>query len=269
MFDLNRLSHCAAPIRIGGFLLLLLLVWVPLALPLYGLTRQFDSAGLLVLILLYVEFICLVQYWGRRVYGQPNLLRAYGLVFSRRSGRELSYGFGIGVGSLLTLCLWQTAFGWVRWQSPSLDFGRIAAEGLLMAIAVGFAEEILFRGWLLGELQRDYRSMVAAWISALVFAGVHRLNFQFPSLVVLGLALAWAKHASAPPGLALSIGIHAGLVWSYYLIAVGHLMEYTGQAPAWITGIDRNPLAGVMGFSCLTILALSIRYCFRAKRPPP
>ncbi|MFM7906623.1 MAG: LPXTG cell wall anchor domain-containing protein, partial [Microcystis sp.] len=40
---------------------------------------------------------------------------------------------------------------------------------------------------------------------------------------------------------------------------VGQLIKYTGTVPDWLTGIDKNPLAGVMGLLFLTILAIWTR----------
>jgi hypothetical protein len=49
------------------------------------------------------------------------------------------------------------------------------------------------------------------------------------------------------------------LVWGYYIINVGNLITYTKKVPEWITGIDRNPLAGVTGILLLSAIALSVR----------
>ncbi|MEQ8960279.1 MAG: CPBP family intramembrane glutamate endopeptidase, partial [Coleofasciculus sp. C2-GNP5-27] len=79
----------------------------------------------------------------------------------------------------------------------------------------------------------------------------------FPGLVLLGLTLVWAKRGQGRLG--LPIGLHAGLVWGYYLINVGQLVQYSGQVSPWITGVDGNPIAGVMGLAFLMVLALGIR----------
>jgi hypothetical protein len=55
--------------------------------------------------------------------------------------------------------------------------------------------------------------------------------------------------------LGLSIGFHGGLVGSYYIINVGNLVQYSGQVSDWITGVNRNPLAGVMGMIFLGAIA--------------
>ncbi len=220
--------------------------------------------------MLYVEFILLVRLWGRWVYRQSNLLWVYGLEFSRRFGLELLAGLLIGLFSLLALFVTQGSFGWLVWQMPTIALLRVILEGLLVALGIGFAEELLFRGWLLDELQRDYRANVVLWADATVFALVHGFRPQFPALLLLGLTLVWAKRsrwdtAVGPRDgnqrrdrLGLPMGLHAGLVWGYYIVNVGQLVSYSQQVPLWITGFDRNPLAGAMGLLFLSALLIGM-----------
>ena len=82
---------------------------------------------------------------------------------------------------------------------------------------------------------------------------------QFLGLVILGMALVWARRSPGRFGTSSSlgypIGLHAGLIWGYYIVNVGGLSEPTGRAPEWITGIDSNPLAGLLGLILLGIIA--------------
>lgn len=268
------MSNAAAPMRIGVFLTLLLLIWLPLTLPIGWFVKDANLVSILTLILLYVVFLLLLPQWGRRVHRQPHLIWWYGLELSRRSGRELAIGLAIGAVSLFGLFALQAILGWLVWQAPAIGLVKIALEGLLMALAVGFAEELLFRGWLLDELRRDYRPPVAMLTSAIVYAAVHGFRPQFGALVILGCALVWAKQIGYEitgfgrrNRLALPIGLHAGLVWGYYLINVGQLIQYTDRVPAWVTGLDRNPLAGAIGVLFLFALALGLR-CFAQSGKP-
>jgi hypothetical protein len=68
----------------------------------------------------------------------------------------------------------------------------------------------------------------------------------------------WAKRSHFQH-LGITIGIHGGLVWGYYILNVGQLVIYTGTVPPWITGIDGNPIAGLMGLFFLGILAVIMR----------
>lgn len=216
-----------------------------------------------MMVLLFGEFLFLLRWWGLKVYKQPHLLKSYGLVLTRQNGWELFRGLGMGV--LLTFSLFglQGLLGWLVWHN-SEGLLRAIAEGLAVGLGVGLAEELVFRGWLLDELQRDYSPRVALWIDATVFAVLHFIRPlsailktwpQFPGLLILGLMLVWGKR-SRQNRLGLSIGLHAGLVWSYYIIDVGELVQYSGLVPDWITGVNRNPLAGVMGLLFLGAFAL-------------
>ena len=127
-----------------------------------------------------------------------------------------------------------------------------------MAIAVGFVEELLFRGWLLNELDREYSPAVSLLVSSSIYALVHGIRPQLFALIIMGAILVWAKRATRGR-LGLSIGVHAGLVWGYYLVNVGQLVEVSNQVPDWVTGIDRNPLAGVVGVLALSAIAVGMR----------
>ena len=254
------IAHYPAPIRLGIFVLGLLLLWLPLAVPIYAYVGDRNLASILTIVMLYAEFILLLKFWGKYVYQQPQLLRYYGLVGSRANGRELLVGLGIGLITVLSLFSLEGLLGWLQWQQAVQV--KIVLEGLLVAIATGFAEELLFRGWLLDELQRDY-AKAAIWINASLFAALHfikplsemlRTAPQFPGLLLLGLTLVLAKRR-CQNRLGLSIGIHGGLIWGYYIINVSQLIKYSGQVPDWVTGVNQNPLAGLVGVGFLSVMA--------------
>lgn len=246
--------------------MILLLLWLPIAAPAYWLLSDSNTIALLTMPVLFVEFMLLLRWWGSRVYRQPHPLQRYGLFLDRRSGYELLQGLSVGTILLITLFMVEGWLGWVTWRSPS-GLIQIGLEGLLISLGVGVGEELIFRGWLLDELQRDYSGRRSLWLSSLLFAALHflkpipeiiRTSPQFLGLVVLGLTLVWAKRRTGDR-LGLPIGLHAGLVWGFYLINVGELIRYTNHVPAWVTGIDGNPLAGVAGLLVLVGLACWMR----------
>ena len=55
--------------------------------------------------------------------------------------------------------------------------------------------------------------------------------------------------------LGLPIGLHAGLVWGYYIVDVADLVTPAGTVPEWVTGIHGNPLSGALGVTLLSVLA--------------
>ncbi|XHU96304.1 MAG: CPBP family intramembrane metalloprotease [cyanobacterium endosymbiont of Rhopalodia gibba] len=266
--DLTRISNCPVPIRLGIFVIVLLSLWIPVAIPIYLTLKSDPNLTTIVSMgLLYLEFIGLLFIWNRNVYHNFYWWKQYGLVLSRKNGCEFFQGLSLGLGFTFGLFIVESILGWVDFSVPSLRIIKVIFEGLLSASGIAFAEELLFRGWLLEELNRNYISSTVLWIDSLFFAGLHfvkplteviRTFPQFPALLLLGLILVWAKRGYGNR-LGICIGLHGGLVWGYYILNVGQLLDYTGKVSPWITGIDNNPIAGVMGLLSLGILGLWIR----------
>jgi membrane protease YdiL (CAAX protease family) len=266
--NFEKIANYPVPIRLGTFLLTLALVWLPFAAPIY---LFFGSDPNLVTILtmglLFIFFLILLPKWGKYVYHKTRLAQTYGLVWDRSNGIDLLNGLSIGLLFCLSLFALEGILGWVEFKPPSVMLLRIIAEGLLSGLGIGLAEEFVFRGWIFDELKRDYPMKIVIWTNALVFALSHfikpieeviRTFVTFPALVILGLSLVWAKQAHRDR-LGICIGLHAGLVWGYYILNIGQLVEYRDRVPPWITGIDGNPIAGIMGMLFLSILALWMR----------
>ncbi|WP_413175187.1 CPBP family intramembrane glutamic endopeptidase [Anabaena azotica] len=253
--NLAQIAQCPAPLRLGSFILALSLLWLPLAVPIYLLVPDTNLESILTMVILYVEFIFLLKLWGKRVYQQPQILTHYGLEFSSLNAANFVQGLAIGLISILIVFSLQGLLGWLVWEQPKVFLLKIILEGLLVGFGVGFAEELLFRGWLLDELKRDYGLSLATWIDTILFAVAHFIKPfeaiihtfpQFPALVLLGLTQVWSK-GSCRGRLGLPIGLHGGLVSGYYIINVGELTKYSGVVPDWVTGVNNNPLQGIMG----------------------
>lgn len=217
--------------------------------------------------LLFGAFLWLIRWWGKHVYRQPQLLNYYGLKGTRQNGLDLLKGLGIGLLFVFGLFALEGLLGWLEFQTPQPGLPRLIVEGLVSALGIGFAEELVFRGWLLEELQRDYSPKTSLWSDAIIFAVSHFLKplaevirtFPgFPGRLLLGWTLVWAKRSSGGL-LGLPIGLHAGLVWGYYIINVGKLVQYSDRVSPWITGVDGDPVAGVMGLLFLGVLAVWMR----------
>lgn len=224
--------------------------------------------------LLFVGFLVLLPFWSRHVYGQSQVWRDYGLRSHLELFPQILAGWVLGTALTLSLFLIEISLGWVAMQSPAPGFAKIALEGLGVGLGVAFAEELFFRGWMLNELERDYSPTLALGLNASIFALCHfikplpeviRTFPQFPALVLLGLSLVWARRI-CDRSLGLNIGLHGGLVGGYYWIKVGEWTTYRGNIPPWVTGIDGNPLAGVMGLILLSVLAIGLGRQARQRR---
>ena len=255
--------------RVLIFLLIVVALWLPLALPLYWLTRRGALPGgdLLPTALLYVVFLVVLPRWEHQVRGETQPWTKVGFAGRRELAQGMAVGAGLGAMSLAVLAVVQVLLGWANLDpdgARGLGLLQVALVGALAATAVGWSEEVLFRGWLLRELEQGWSPPVALGATGLIFAIAHfikpldailALLPQLAGLLLLGLVLGWARRIVVAPGktgLGHPVGLHAGLVWGYYLLEVGNLLRPTGAVPAWVTGLDGNPLAGLLG---LTLLA--------------
>ncbi|MEA5593917.1 CPBP family intramembrane glutamic endopeptidase [Rivularia sp. UHCC 0363] len=262
--NLVSLAQRPAPIRLGCFILTLLVPWLPYAAAIYITVKDENTRTILTMGILAVEFLFLLPWWSKYIHQQSSAFSHYGLEFTRKNGVELLRGVAIGLISILILFGLQGIFGWLVWQQPSFSVLQLVLEGLISGLGVAFAEELFFRGFIYDELQRDYNPKIVISAVAIIFAVLHfikplseiiRTSPQFFGLLLLGLACVWAKR-SCRGRLGLSIGIHGGLVWGVYIIQVGKLVKYSGTVPQWVTGVNNNPLVGIMGLLGLTLLAL-------------
>lgn len=286
------IARQVAPLRILAFLGVLLIMWLPFAVPIQGLAWQLksDQIPLIALGILYVEFLVLLRIWRRRLYGDARPLHHCGLEFSGQFVKLALQGFAIGCLGVAVLFGIELMLGWAT-LVPQRNLLGLALEGLLTAIAVGFCEELFFRGWLLTEIEQDYGAFWALVVSSGVFAVAHFIRPlavilatwpQGLGLYLLGVSLVWAKwiphsvrygngrrhrHGFRVGSLGAPMGLHAGLVWSYYLVNVGNLIDYSPAISEWIVGIDGNPLAGLLGIALLSAIAIYFRTL--AKRGMP
>ena len=273
--EIAKFAKYPAAARLIIFLLILVGLWAPFAIPIYAFVKDANLVSIITMVILYTEFIVLARWWGKNVYNQPQILRDYGLKFNRRNGIDLLNGLALGVISLFALFITQGLLGWVIWQKPAPSLAFTVLEGLIMALAVGFAEELLFRGWLLDEFQRDVNLKTALLLNGFIFALAHYIRPldvifktwpQIIGLFLLGLTCVWGKR-SHQGRLGFPIGFPGGLVWGYYIVRVGNLTKYSGKVPEIITGVNQNPLAGILGLLFLGTIALWVSQQTKTKTP--
>ncbi|MBD2149866.1 CPBP family intramembrane metalloprotease [Pseudanabaena sp. FACHB-1277] len=246
-----------------------------------------ESVAVLLTVLLYVGFVALIGLWGSKISGYKQPYRHYGLEFSPRSFNEFLQGWGLGCVTLLLFYGLQLSLGWLSSQAIDLPLGNgtlpqrllpaigvhfvdwqgAIAPGLLTSFGVGLAEEILFRGWLLSELDRDYAPRQALISASLVFAVLHFIKplavilatwSQFAGLVTMAIVLVLARRRCGNR-LGMAIGLHGGLIWGYYIVNTTHWFKPTGTVPEWVTGISGNPIAGVVGIAFLWAIAYALK----------
>ncbi len=215
------------------------------------------------------------------IHSQPHPWRPLGMMGGKRWWLGWAIAFALGAGGVTLLYVLQLLLGWGSWVSPS---GQEALYNLLaggvVGVGVGLAEELVFRGWLLFELEQDYTSPLALGMNAILFAIAHYFRPlsaivatwpQFAGLVLLGVTLVWARRIPLRDRgqrfstLGFAAGLHGGLVWAYYQVDVNDLILTNDRIPDWVTGIGGNPLAGLLG---LTLLGGIAAIAYWASHPP-
>ncbi|MFY8148361.1 MAG: type II CAAX prenyl endopeptidase Rce1 family protein [Prochlorococcaceae cyanobacterium] len=228
-------------------------------------------------------FLLTLPAWVRRLWAEAHPWQALGVTGPASALlRAFLRGLIKAVLLLLGLSLVLLLGGWARWSE-----GCSAAEltnGLLLVLGVGFAEELVFRGWLWGELRMllgggsraDQQALLA---QAAVFSLVHtRFTLGAAALLpllgglgLLGVVLALQRRADG--GLLWgAVGLHGGLVGGWFLLQ-GSLLELAPEAPAWLVGPGGpapNPIGGLVGWLGLSALLWARRRWCRGKplKPP-
>ena len=245
---------------------LYLLGWI-LAKPFLFLGIKEEYISLIGTILTFLLFVISLPKWFeiRWEFNNPWILLGLNKI-DKKDNRFFYFLNGLLYSiillSLILIPIISNQWGnWLGKLSP-----EILLNSLLLIIGIGFAEELVFRGWLLEELKNQYGFKKALIFQALVFSIVH-IGLDMPfwqmisilfGLFLLGIVLSVIriKDNNSLWGCA---GLHGGLVGIWFLMNNG-LIEISKEAPIWLVGpgnINTNPLGGIYG---ITLLILILSY---------
>ena len=194
----------------------------------------------------------------RRCWAEPHPWEGLGVVGPGPAAiQALVRGLIKAVLLLVLVAAGLAITGHLSWQ-PRLS-AALLLNSLALGLGVGFAEELLFRGWLLGELTLRLGRQRALWLQAGIFSLVHT-RFNLPPLLLAGLlvgllllGLSLGLQRRADGGLLWgAIGLHGGLVGGWFVLQQG-LVQIQPGAPAWLMG-PANPIGGALGWLGLILL---------------
>ena len=237
-----------------------------LATPIILFGLQKESVSLIGTIFTFLMFVFSLPKWFEIRWGLKNTWIILGIKKIDRN-RDLIFYFLKGfllsliLISLIVIPLIRTEWGyWIGDISPD-----IFANAIILTIGVGFAEELIFRGWLLEEFKKQFGLKKAIVGQSLIFSIVH-IGFNLPfwemlsiltGLFLLGILLSLIRLKNKN-SLWVCIGLHGGLVGLWF-IANNGLLDISKDSPKWLVGpgtINTNPLGGIVGISLITI------FCF-------
>ena len=259
--------------------LLYALGWLA-ALPLTLLGLPTDQLSLTGTVLSFVLFLALMHRWVAVRWSAEKPWAALGICRANPQEQPtpaaaLLKGLLIAAGLLTVITSVVLLEGSGDWRGE-VDATQLT-NAVLLCLGVGFAEELIFRGWLWAELNQILGSRHGAVAQASIFSLVHtRFNLGLGAmsgllvgLFLLGMVLA-RQRQSDRGSLWSCIGLHGGLVAGWFLLQSG-LLELSPNAPSWVVGPGGNapnPLGGAVGLISLLILLLIQRTAVaKALRP--
>jgi len=239
--------------------------WI-LATPIFLLGVDKENLSLIGTIFTFLIYIFSLPKWFKLRWGVINTWKLLGI---NKIDKNINLFIFFLRGFLLSLILISlilipiigTKWGyWIGTISPDTFINAI-----FLILGVGFAEELIFRGWLLEELKKQFGLKKAIVGQAFIFSIVH-IGFDLPFLQMLSiliglfllgilLSLIRLKDKNSLWG---CIGLHGGLVGLWFITNNG-LLEISKNSPKWLVGpgtINTNPLGGIFGISLMAI------FCF-------
>jgi membrane protease YdiL (CAAX protease family) len=257
---MTGLRHAPSLVKVSLFLVIWAIIWLPIAIPLARRLQWTPFQPLTVAqklpLLASLYLIAPLVVWGTTTVEGTSLAN-YGLAWQPGLLISLLVGLGLGVGGLGLVFGAEGVLGWIQWHPE--HYPRLRSVFLpvfVVGLWVGMTEELIFRGVFFNLLQQDYSIWMATILSSVIFALLHLLwerqetRFQLPGLGLMGIVLVGARLVDGG-SLGLAWGLHAGWIWGLSVLDSAELLSYTGKGSQWMTGLGKQPLAGMAGISCL------------------
>ena len=210
----------------------------------------------------FLLFVCSLPKWFQIRWGIQNTWKLLGINKVDRNKNFIFYFIKGFLLSIILVCLIIIPIISTQWGNW---LGKISPEvfinAIFLIIGVGFAEELVFRGWLLEELKNQFGLKKAIIAQASIFSIVH-IGFDIPfwqmtsiliGLFLLGILLSLIR-LKDKNSLWGCIGLHGGLVGIWFIVNNG-LLDISKDYPKWIFG-PGNPLGGILGIFIMLV------FCF-------
>jgi membrane protease YdiL (CAAX protease family) len=144
-----------------------------------------------------------------------------GLQFTRRRLLEVGAGFAIGAVLFAGIALAQAAMVGISWQLSHADVAGAVLAGLATMLTSVLVEELLFRGYVFGQLTALGSPALALIVTSAAFGAYHLIGkpywaigaFFVIAMPALG-GLIFGYSLLRTGGLALPLGLHWGGNWA-------------------------------------------------------
>ena len=235
--------------------------------------RDITSNNLSIIgtIITFILFLSILPSWGKIRWKTDHLWLSIGLDFKNKfaSFKLFLSGFIFSVFLIIILFMFLLLCGWIDRTDP-IKFDQLI-NAILLIVGIVFAEEIIFRGWLMEEMVLLYGFRRGMIFQSIIFSLAHyRSDIGLLALIpflsglfLFGIVLTLRRNTDRG-SLWGCIGLHGGLVSIWYLIDSG-MVSFSIDTPYFLIGPSKNmvnPIGSVIGIIILLITIFFQRRLF-------
>ena len=163
--------------------------WI-FATPIFLLGVDKENLSLIGTIFTFLIYVFSLPKWFKLRWGFKNTWTLLGISKINKIDKNINLFIFFLRGFLLSIILISLILIPIIWTKWGYWIGTISPNTFINAIClllgVGFAEELIFRGWLLEELKNQFGLKTAILGQALIFSIVH-IGFDLPFLQMLSI----------------------------------------------------------------------------------
>ncbi len=239
----------------------------------YLLNRDISSNDLSIIgtIITFIMFLLVLPVWARVRWKTNHVWPSIGLDFQNKfeAIKQFFSGFIFSAFLIIILSIFFLLNGWI----DRFDYIKIAhlLNAILLIVGIVFAEEIIFRGWLMEEMVLLFGLRRGLIFQSTIFSLAHyrsdigllALIPFFFGLFLFGIVLT-LRRTFDRGSLWGCIGLHGGLVGIWYLFDSG-MVSFSIDTPYFLLGPSKtmvNPIGSVIGITILLITIFFQRRLF-------
>ena len=230
-----------------------------------------NNLSIIGTIITFIMFLSVLPSWGNIRWKTDNLWLSIGFDYKNKFTAIKTFfsGFIFSVFLILILLLFFFIFGWID-RVDNIKFTELL-NAILLTVGIVFAEEIVFRGWLMEEMVLLFGLRRGIIMQSTIFSLAHyrsdigllALIPFFTGLFLFGLVLT-LRRTIDKGSLWGCVGLHGGLVGIWYLIDSG-MVVFSIDTPYLLLGPSINmvnPIGSVVGITILLITIFFQRRLF-------
>jgi len=230
-----------------------------------------NNLSIIGTIITFILFLIVLPVWARIRWKNNYLWASLGLDFKNKleAFKQFYSGFIFSVFLIIILFVFFLLCGWI----DRIDYVKITQllNAILLIVGIVFAEEVIFRGWLMEEMVLLFGLRRGLIFQATIFSLAHyRSDIGLLALIpfltglfLFGIVLA-LRRTFDRGSLLGCIGLHGGLVAIWYLFDSG-MVSFSIDTPYFLLGPSKdmvNPIGSVLGITILLITIFFQRRLF-------